>query len=114
MKFHGGKGIADKHFMSVIDDAGISEKSSHNFIACKKARGQARKVILNAKRNLFHQFTPTTNRITPLSQVWNIISILHDKKKNNPINLLTINDSTADDLKAIASTVARHFNEAAS
>ena len=41
----------------------FSQQPSHdNFIAYKKARAQARKVILNAKRNSFRQFVTTINQ----------------------------------------------------
>ena len=90
------------------------QPSQDNFIAYKKARAQARKVILNAKRNSFRQFVTTVNRTTPLTQVWKTITILSNKKQFNPLNSLKINGNVIDDPRAIANTIAHHFHEASS
>ena len=64
MEFHGGQRIADKHFVSVIGDTGISASSPVKQIPYKKARGQTKKVINNGNRISFRQFTFTVNHIT--------------------------------------------------
>ena len=98
--------------MSVIGDTTISASSpvKLNFIAYKKTRAQAKKVIRNAKRDSFHTFTATVNCTTPLTQVWSIIHILNNKKTYNPVTSLT----AIDNPPTIANAVAQHFEQASS
>ena len=90
------------------------QPSQANFIAYKKARAQARKVIRNAKTDSFRQFISTVNRTTPLSKVWQTINIFNNKKPYIPINTLNINNQTIDNKQEIANAIAHHFYQASS
>ena len=57
------------------------QPSQANFMAYKKARAQVRKVILQAKRGSFREYTSSVNRTIPLGQVWNTVHVISGKKK---------------------------------
>ena len=90
------------------------QPSQANFIAYKKARAQARKVIRNAKTDSFRQFISSVNRTTPLSKVWQTINIFNNKKPYIPINTLNINNRIIDNKQEIANAIAQHFYQASS
>ena len=83
-------------------------------MAYKKARAQARKVILQAKRSSFREYISTVNHTTPLGQVWNTVHVLSGKKTRNPITTLIFNGDVTDFPPAIANTLARQFEQASS
>ncbi|ORD93096.1 RTJK, partial [Enterospora canceri] len=90
------------------------QPSQANFMAYKKARAQARKVILQAKRGSFREFTASVSRTTPLGQVWNTVHILSGKKTTTPVTTLITNGVVTDTPQAIANTLARQFERASS
>ena len=90
------------------------QPSQDNFIAYKKARAQARKVIRNAKRDSWRQFVSSINRTTPLTQVWNSINRISNRKTHTPITTLKINNTVIDTPETIANTLAQTFEQASS
>ena len=88
------------------------QPSQANFIAYKKPKTQARKVIRNAKSDSFRQFTSSVNHTTPLSRVWQTINVLINNTIYIPINTLNMNNNIIDNKQEIANAIAQHFYQA--
>ena len=90
------------------------EPSQANFIAYKKARAQARKVVKAARKAHLRDYMSTVNRTTPLTQVWNTIHILNNRRPYNPIHTLTTDNGVIHDPPQLANALAHHFHTVSS
>ncbi|KAK3871092.1 hypothetical protein Pcinc_023738 [Petrolisthes cinctipes] len=90
------------------------QPTQNNFIAYKRARAEARRVINRAKRDSWRSFVSTVNRFTPLTKVWSTIKILNNKRPYTPITTLQVDNNIYDDPVDVANVLARSFSKVSS
>ena len=89
-------------------------KTEENLINYKKARARCRKIIKEAKKTSFQEFTNTFNRFTPLSKIWKIIKAFKGHKA--PLNRATIiikDNITYSTPEEISELFALHYHNIA-
>ena len=91
-----------------------NNNTEENLIIYKKARARCRKIIKEAKRASFQEFTNTFNRYTPISKIWKLIKAF--KGHRTPLNRATIilrNNITYSTPAEIAEQFAQHYHSIA-
>ena len=79
-----------------------------NYIAYKKQRAIARRVIKDAKRSSWREFISKINIDTPVREIWNFIKLINGKSFSRPM-YIKIDNKLIDDPQLIAEEIAKYF-----
>lgn len=83
-----------------------------NLIVFKKARARAKKIVLESKRNSWHNYTSTISYNTNISEMWRKVRAISGKSSHQPCCILTDTGENSTDPYVISETIAGQFQAA--